>query len=75
MKSLDLTRFYASGSDLPFENRWAVMPLRASMPLAAEDIEKNWQLLQKTHLYSYSFLRYSLSVLWFLPESAAQIRY
>ena len=50
MKSLDLTRFYASGSDLPFENRWAVMPLRASMPLAAEDIEKNWQLLQQTSL-------------------------
>lgn len=50
MKSLDLTRFYASGSDLPFENRWAVMPLRASMPLAAEDIEKNWQLLQQASL-------------------------
>ncbi|MCO6504600.1 MAG: heme anaerobic degradation radical SAM methyltransferase ChuW/HutW [Snodgrassella sp.] len=47
MKSLDLSRFYATNSDLPFQDRWAVMPLRASMPLAAEDIEKNWQLLQQ----------------------------
>lgn len=47
MKSLDLSRFYASNSGLPFQDRWAVMPLHASMPLAAEDIEKNWQLLQQ----------------------------
>ena len=50
MKSLDLSRYYAACSGLPFQDRRAVMPLRASMPLAAEDIEKQWQQLQQTKL-------------------------
>lgn len=50
MKSLDLSRFYAANADLPFQDRWAVMPLRASMPVPAEKMESSWQLLQQTSL-------------------------
>lgn len=48
MNSLDLSRFYAASTGLPFQDRWAVMPFRASLPLAAEKIEKQWTLLQQS---------------------------
>ena len=50
MKSLDVSPFYALNSALPFKDRWAVMPLQASLPIAPPDIEQNWQIIQNADL-------------------------
>lgn len=50
MLQLDLNRFYASLTDLPFSDRWAVMPLQASLPIAPEEISENWSQLQNSLL-------------------------
>lgn len=50
MKSLDVSAFFAANSVLPFKNRWAVMPLQASLPLDQDLIEKQWENIQLSEL-------------------------
>ena len=50
MKSLDVSAYYASNPVLPFKNRWAVMPLQASLPVPPQEIENTWNNLQKSSL-------------------------
>ena len=50
MKSLDVSPFYALNSALPFKDRWAVMPLQASLPVAPHEIEQKWQEIQNADL-------------------------
>lgn len=58
MKTLDVTPFYAATSGLPFKDRWAVMPLQANLPLAADEIEPQWQQIQNTPLTGQKRLIY-----------------
>jgi anaerobilin synthase len=50
MKTLDVSTFYAENTTLPFKNRWAVMPLQASLPLSSLEIEQQWEIIQATSL-------------------------
>ncbi|MCX8682409.1 heme anaerobic degradation radical SAM methyltransferase ChuW/HutW [Gilliamella sp. B2889] len=50
MKSFDVSAFYASNSVLPFKDRWAVMPLQASLPVSPQELEQQWSLVQNSDL-------------------------
>ena len=50
MKSFDVSAFYASNSVLPFKDRWAVMPLQASLPVPPQELEQQWSVLQNSDL-------------------------
>ncbi|PXZ04306.1 heme anaerobic degradation radical SAM methyltransferase ChuW/HutW [Gilliamella apicola] len=50
MKSFDVSAFYASNSVLPFKDRWAVMPLQASLPVPPQELELQWSILQNSDL-------------------------
>ncbi len=50
MKSFDVSAFYASNSVLPFKDRWAVMPLQASLPVPPQELEQQWSILQNSDL-------------------------
>lgn len=50
MESLDVSSYYALNSVLPFKDRWAVMPLQASLPLNPQEIDKNWETIQSNNL-------------------------
>ena len=50
MKSFDVSAFYASNSILPFKDRWAVMPLQASLPVPPQELEQQWSILQNSDL-------------------------
>lgn len=50
MKSFDVSAFYASNSVLPFKDRWAVMPLQASLPVSPQELEQQWSIVQNSDL-------------------------
>lgn len=48
MESFDVSSYYALNSVLPFKDRWAVMPLQASLPINSQEIEKHWNMIQNS---------------------------
>lgn len=50
MKSLDVSAFFAQNATLPFKDRWAVMPLQASIPLSPHEVTSQWDIIQSTSL-------------------------
>ncbi|MWN89977.1 heme anaerobic degradation radical SAM methyltransferase ChuW/HutW [Gilliamella sp. Pra-s65] len=58
MRSLDVSAFYAENAALPFKNRWAVMPLQASLPLSPQDVVPQWEVIQNTALVGKKRLIY-----------------
>ncbi|WVD65369.1 heme anaerobic degradation radical SAM methyltransferase ChuW/HutW [Orbus sturtevantii] len=45
--TLDMTPFYAQAGNVPFKDRWAVMPFRGSTPIDKSLLQQTWQDLQQ----------------------------
>lgn len=43
---LNLESYFAHSNQMPFSERWAVMPFRGAMPVAAEQIQSQWNDLR-----------------------------
>ncbi|OCG21895.1 putative heme utilization radical SAM enzyme HutW [Gilliamella sp. wkB108] len=50
MESIDVSPYYALNSVLPFKDRWAVMPLQASLPLSSNEVDQQWEIIQNSEL-------------------------
>lgn len=48
MESIDVSSYYALNSVLPFKDRWAVMPLQASLPVSSQQIGEQWEIIQNS---------------------------